>query len=264
MSYVPAVAISLLIHGLIMLFIFSGWRFGEPPEPVKPPSYIKATLLNAKSTVKQPTASKPDPVVKPPPEPVVDVQEIERQRLQERLEKQKQISLAKAEKEKAEKLKLEKEKKAKQKKLEDDRKKKLKEEQERKQKQKREEELAKQRERFQSELQADLLAEQAEASDARANSYIALIQQRIEQNWSRPPSARNDMQADLTIQMVPTGDIIDVVLKKSSGNSAFDRSAIQAVKKTGRIPEMKDLPTRDFERKFRQFTLTFKPQDLRQ
>lgn len=276
MSYLPATLASVIAHGLLILLILKGWEYTHPPEPPKPPAYIKATLLDLKTQGKQGAPEpkpKPKPQPKPtPPEPKVDKAEVEKKRLQEKLAqqkakqeakkkeqqkaKQKQIALEKAKKEKEEKLKREKEKKAKEKKLAEERKK--------KEAQKAKDELAKQRERLQAELQAEALAQQTEDDLQLSQSYILLIQQRIQQNWSRPPSARNDMEADLTIQMVPTGEIIDVAVKRSSGNGAYDRSAIQAVKKTRQIPELKQIPSRVFEQQFRKFTLTFRPQDLRQ
>jgi colicin import membrane protein len=108
-----------------------------------------------------------------------------------------------------------------------------------------------------------LLAEQVRTDDAISQSYSALIAARIEQNWSRPPSARKGIQCELEIQMVPTGYVIDVQITKSSGNAAFDRSAVQAVKKIERFNEVKDIPSRIFEQYFRTFKLNFNPKDLR-
>lgn len=72
------------------------------------------------------------------------------------------------------------------------------------------------------------------------------------------------MQAELSITLIPTGEVIDAVVTRSSGNSAFDRSAIQAVKKVGKFEELRGMPSRLFEKDFRKFKLLFKPQDLRQ
>jgi len=50
---------------------------------------------------------------------------------------------------------------------------------------------------------------------------------------------------------------------QSSGNSAFDRSAMNAVERAGRFPEVAKLEDRIFEANFRRFQLIFKPEDLR-
>jgi TonB family protein len=100
-------------------------------------------------------------------------------------------------------------------------------------------------------------------ADEMAASYAALIQQTVINYWSRPPSARNGMEALLAIQLIPTGEVVSVSVLKSSGNSAFDRSAINAVEKAGSFPELQNLPSREFEKSFRRFRLLFRPEDLR-
>ncbi len=103
----------------------------------------------------------------------------------------------------------------------------------------------------------------AASADEMTASYAALIQQTVMNYWSRPPSARNGMEAVLAIQLIPSGDVISVTLLKSSGNTAFDRSAINAVEKAGSFPELKQLPIREFDKTFRRFRLLFRPEDLR-
>ena len=100
-------------------------------------------------------------------------------------------------------------------------------------------------------------------AEEMAASYAALIQQTVINYWSRPPSARNGMEALLAIQLIPTGEVVSVSVLKSSGNTAFDRSAINAVEKAGSFPELQNLPSREFEKSFRRFRLLFRPEDLR-
>jgi colicin import membrane protein len=100
-------------------------------------------------------------------------------------------------------------------------------------------------------------------ADEMASSYAALIQQTVVNYWSRPPSARNGMEALLQIQLIPTGEVVSVSVIKSSGNTAFDRSAMNAVEKAGSFPELQNLPNREFEKTFRRFRLLFRPEDLR-
>jgi TonB family protein len=116
---------------------------------------------------------------------------------------------------------------------------------------------------------ARAVAEEESAAEATATSaemaasYSALIQQTVINYWSRPPSARNGMETELSIQLIPTGEVVSVTVIKSSGNSAFDRSAINAVEKAGSFPELQNLPPREFEKSFRRFRLLFRPEDLR-
>jgi TonB family protein len=112
------------------------------------------------------------------------------------------------------------------------------------------------------EIEASDLAESnaANEADVVAQSYRFGIYQRVVANWSRPPSARNGMQAKLQVELVPTGDVVAVTILEGSGNGAFDRSAEAAVQKARRfdVPVEADV----FERYFRRFTLLFKPEDL--
>ena len=100
-------------------------------------------------------------------------------------------------------------------------------------------------------------------ADEMAASFAALIRQTVVNYWSRPPSARNGMEAELSIQLIPTGEVVSVQVIRSSGNTAFDRSAINAVQKAGAFPELQQLPNREFEKNFRRFRLLFRPEDLR-
>ena len=71
------------------------------------------------------------------------------------------------------------------------------------------------------------------------------------------------MVAILEIALVPTGDVVGVTVLESSGNLAFDSSAVNAVEKVGRFSEVKSLERAVFERDFRRFQLIFRPEDLR-
>ena len=124
-----------------------------------------------------------------------------------------------------------------------------------------------------ADLQKELMAgleelPQAEPSEINeefdeVQQVAAMMQVRITQNWRRPPSARNGMEALLTISLVPTGEVVGINVSTSSGSSAFDRSAIAAVERVGQFPEVAVLSISDFERYFRRFPLRFRPEDLR-
>lgn len=104
-------------------------------------------------------------------------------------------------------------------------------------------------------------AELAQDEDAaKAQSYRLGIYGRVVANWSRPPSARNGMEALLSVDLIPTGDVVGVTIVESSGSGAFDRSAEAAVRKAGRFDVPKESSL--FERHFRRFYLLFRPEDL--
>ena len=147
-------------------------------------------------------------------------------------------------------------------------------------------ELERQREREQQELEeqrqrelveaesrrqeeADLRRQQ-EASAAQAartefelvQSATAIIQMAVQQVWNRPPSARNGMRAILQISMLPTGERLDARITESSGDTAFDRSAENAVYSAAPFTELQSLPINVFNTNFRTLSLIFQPEDL--
>lgn len=134
----------------------------------------------------------------------------------------------------------------------------------------RQQEVAAEQERQrQEQAQAQALAQQeadsrelAETDAELVMAYSAVIHDLVQQYWSRPPSARNGMVVVLRIRMVPTGDILDVAIVQSSGDFAFDRAAESAVLKVNRFTELQGMDPRLFDRNFRTFLLTFRPQDL--
>lgn len=92
------------------------------------------------------------------------------------------------------------------------------------------------------------------------DEYSVYIREKVTRHWSRPPSARNGMQVELQIFMIPGGDVMEVRVVESSGNDAFDRSAEMAVRTAGRFEVPSDPAV--FNAYFRTLKLLFKPEDL--
>ena len=250
-TYWPAIILSLSLHFALIALVLLGWQQKPNEELIKPPAYIKATLIDLEVQSKQ-SAKKVQAAPK---------------KIESDNNRKQQESLNKLAREQTRKKQLALEKAAKQKKLKEQRLAEQKKTQLQRQKLERqlfEENLLKEKERLEAEEQAESLARQIEDDKLLSQSYSMLIQQRIQQNWSRPLSARNNMEALLTIQLIPTGEVIDVAITNGSGNEAFDRSAVQAVEKVGQFTELRNMPSRIFEKDFRKFQLIFKPQDLRQ
>lgn len=144
------------------------------------------------------------------------------------------------------------------------------EEQERAAEQQRQRELAEAQRR--REAEAERARQQAEAEAAAAagarnefelvQSATGLIQQIVQDHWSRPPSARNGMRAIIQIRMLPTGELLDATITQSSGDPAFDRSAENAVYRAAPFSELQQLPINVFNQNFRTLSLIFEPQDL--
>lgn len=117
---------------------------------------------------------------------------------------------------------------------------------------------------------AELLSDDTERQQALAETQgdqVAgnlddLIVKLVSEQWRRPPSARNGMSVEVLIEMLPDGTITNASISRSSGDSPFDSSAVQAVRNVGRIAEMQQLDRATFDRLYRQRRAVFKPEDL--
>lgn len=242
---IPTIA-SVLVHGIVVYFIAVGWQEKTEERKIALPRFVPAELVQLEKTA-------PKAAVKPKPKTIdLTAQQRERERLQEEAAAKRRAE-EQARKQQAEKDRIAKEKQA----------------QEEAARQRRERELQQQREQelLQQELTEALAEEdallQSEEDEALANSYSEVIYSRVYRNWSRPPSARNGMTCELTVQLIPNGRVVNVTITKSSGNAAFDRSAEQAVLKAEQFPELREVPINVFEQYFRRLIITFSPQDLR-
>lgn len=106
-----------------------------------------------------------------------------------------------------------------------------------------ERELAEQQRR-QSELEAAAIAEANARADAAANKALAewgaLVKQKVKRNWSRPPTLSRDLAAQVRISQLPSGQITDVKIIKSSGNAVYDDSVEKAIRKSDPLPRLSD------------------------
>jgi colicin import membrane protein len=266
------VFLSVFLHaGLVALLIFKLDLFKKEPEPYRP-HFVTATLVDinpkAKAAPQQPKEQVLEGKNNPELKQVRQQQEQERQEaeakmLEQKVEEKKQ----KEEEQRQENLKQDKAKKAAEEKAKAEQEKKLEEEQKQKteldKKKKREQQAKDAQKALDAALQKEEQMISSQVDDVSTKTYDELIAERVSQNWSRPPSAVKGMVTVLEIKMLPTGQVVGVRVVKSSGDAAFDRSAEQAVKKVDRFEEVKNIPPVIFEKKYRQFTFTFNPEDLR-
>lgn len=94
-----------------------------------------------------------------------------------------------------------------------------------------------------------------------AAHFDELIKSRASEGWSRPSSARQEMVVGLQISISPDGTVTSVDVAKTSGDLAFDKSAVAAVKNIGRLTEMQEMKPVDTI-KYRSFQMLFTPGDL--
>jgi colicin import membrane protein len=241
--------ITLILHLTLVVVFVVPWSGGQPLVKKATPQYVKAELV----TLEKPKAKPKKKTAKPKPKPKAKPKTTSPKPVKKKPVKQKTSN--KADQQKRKQLELEKQKQL-ERQQEKERLERERREQERREQERREQELA-------EAMEAEETQRQVESDAELAGSYIALITDVIQRNWSRPPSARNNMEAELSLQLVPTGEVVGVSIIKSSGNTAFDRSAEQAVLKAERFPELQQLPSRVFENNFRRLRLKFRPEDLR-
>ena len=91
------------------------------------------------------------------------------------------------------------------------------------------------------------------------DKYKALILQAISRQWLVPGGIDKEISCQLLIRLAPGGVVLDVQLVKSSGSSALDRSARDAVFKASPLPVPAES---DVFESFRQFVLKVKPENV--
>ena len=119
----------------------------------------------------------------------------------------------------------------------------------------RESQLRAQAEREQQQRQAQQAAEASARSKAEAD-WIRRIQAKIRGNVIVPADVAGNPEAIFEVVQLPTGEIIDATLRKSSGNRAYDDAVQRAIIKSSPLPR----PDRP-ELFQRMLQLKFRPQD---
>ena len=109
-------------------------------------------------------------------------------------------------------------------------------------------------------LLKQILGKEVKGSVEEISYYSNLIRDQVIINWKQPSSAKKGMSAEILITLVPTGEIVQVKLTKTSGNQAFDGSALNAVQKVSKFEGL-DMGGRLFDNNFRKFTLVFNPEN---
>ena len=249
-----AAALAVAVHlGFIVFLIFSVTWQNPKPEAVSvelyaPPTPEKVAPKPAPEPPKPPPEPPPEPP-KPPPEPPKPAPKVEppqptkadialkekqeRERRQQEEKEKKDIEKREADKRDAEKKKLEEKRLA-----------------EVRERQTREAEALKA-----LEDRAQQAAKQAakQAASKANDAYIRSIQAKIKGNVLVPPDIAGNPEAIFDVVQLPTGEIIDATLRKSSGVRAYDEAVQRAIIKSSPLPrpETPDLWQRSLTLKFR-------------
>ncbi len=103
-----------------------------------------------------------------------------------------------------------------------------------------------------------------QATNDQESPALAYIRDEVSQKWIRPEDTRNGMLVELSIELIPTGEIvnIEVSYRNGSATDAFVASVERAVIKVGSFDKLSQLNSALFEAQFRKFTVKFSPEDL--
>lgn len=108
----------------------------------------------------------------------------------------------------------------------------------------------------QAKAQEAVAAQQAAAAKREVDKYLDGIRIKVKGALTIPPSVQGNPEAEMVVTLLPGGEVLNVRVKKSSGNSAYDEAVERAVRKAQPFV----VPTGEaFQRNFREFTMVFRP-----
>jgi colicin import membrane protein len=94
------------------------------------------------------------------------------------------------------------------------------------------------------------------ARNKALTEYVNRIRAKVRQNWILPPDLQGNPECVFRVVQLPTGEVIQARLVKSSGNAAYDDAVHRAILKSSPLP----LPAQR-EHFYRELELTFRPRD---
>lgn len=259
-AYTIPVVVSVFLHAMMLVMLLSAWDARPEPREVQKPRVVKAKVVEF--TPKSERQAEQEAAQQ---KKVIDMRQRQQEREQQEAERRRQQEAeARAQQEREQEQKQQEQAERERREAEAQAQREREAEEQRQREERAEQERQERQERLERALADEEEFFEAQQSEQVAQSFTAVMRERIEDQWSRPPSARTGMRCVLEIQLVPTGKVVNVTVVESSGNAAFDRSAEQAVKRVDRFEELQDVPSNVFERHFRQLRLVFNPEDLRQ
>ena len=108
-------------------------------------------------------------------------------------------------------------------------------------------EEARERQRAEQALQSAIAEEEAQLGRQRQqllsqafNEYVAQIQDKVQRQWLRPQGASKGLSCKVRVRQIPGGEVVEVRVVQSSGNTAFDQSVERAVLKASPLPRPRD------------------------
>lgn len=215
----PAATLSAVVHCCLIAVLFLGVRFQS-----NPPDTVTVELWEAPPPPPPPVVEEkppPKPVPQPEPEPQVKKPEIalpEKPKPKPKPEPKRDLA---SEKRLREQVALE------EKKLDEQRK--------------------------ERELRDLIARQQAAARDKALLSWTDKIRAKIRGNIVLPRDIPGNPEAIFDVTILPTGELLNVRMRKSSGHAAYDDAVERAIRKSEPLPLPEDRAVfrRDLELKFR-------------
>lgn len=90
--------------------------------------------------------------------------------------------------------------------------------------------------------------------------FSSMIQDQIREVWKKPLITEG-LVVEIELKLLPTGEILDSNVIKTSGNKNFDVSALSAITRVGKFVNI-SMPSKLFDKNFRKFTLVFSAENL--
>jgi len=107
-----------------------------------------------------------------------------------------------------------------------------------------------------SEVKNRIEAENRAAIQTQVGRYQDMIRTKIRRNIVMPPDVPGTAEATFKVTLLPDGSVLDVVLLKSSGNSAYDNATERAIYKAQPLPLPADAT---LQKMFRELKLNISP-----
>jgi len=109
--------------------------------------------------------------------------------------------------------------------------------------------------KFKAEAEAEQREQRASANKRGLADYAAKIRGKVRGNIVLPPSIQGNPEAVFVVSQLPSGEVLDIKLKRSSGNPALDTAIERAILKSSPLPKPDDpsLFQRTLEIKYKPF-----------
>lgn len=265
--------LALLVHlGFVVLLVFGvSWQNREPPgvevelwaalpdnKPAKPAPPVHKPEPTPEPKPKPEPRPEPKPKPAPEPKPEISKAEIE---LKAKEQKRKEEEKKKKQEEELEKKQAELKKKEEDKKKKEEEKKKT--EQEQRDRDKKAQQAKAEADKAAEAARAQKAAQQAaDAQNAamgkQIDGYVDKIKAKIKSKVILPPDLSGNPQAEFDVILMPTGEVLDIKLTRSSGSSAYDSAVERAIAKAVPLPLP---PDPALFSKFRNLHLKFRPHE---